>query len=218
MAHVQQLFDHMNDHFRRVYKDGVWIKTYLTKIGKNSKGVVFFECIDAKKFAQNKPSARIVMRLMDNQLQSYRMLLQSNNISPDFSENIEFSPGSFYIAFKILPSMHFERGMMPMVREINASDQRVSSENLLSGFRIGIENTQLGVPINNKKPWIEQDNQILYDYVVNRKLSIESVSLKLERTPLACLEQIDKMKLIPKSQLSVMREDVNRLRALSENL
>ncbi|MCF2900900.1 hypothetical protein L1267_10845 [Pseudoalteromonas sp. OFAV1] len=216
MAHIQQLIDHVNALCKKTYKEGVWVKSYITKIGKNSKGVVFFECIDAKKYDLNKPAAKVVMRLMDLNIPEYFNFLSRYNIDPELKNPHSLPPGKVFLSFKIQPALHFERGFMPIIKDIFPNDDNVARNNLKLGLRIGIENTQLGKPENHYTEWSEKDNANL-ENSIGKGLSIESISILLKRTPIACIEQIQSLNLVNMQVLSVMRKDALKLKELSDN-
>lgn len=217
MAHVQQLFDHINQQFRRIYKDGVWVKAYVTKIGKNKKGNVFFECIDAKKYDQDKPTASVVFRLMDPYMQSYLFMISKLGINKGLDNISTFERGELGVAFKIMPAMHFERGMMPIIRDISANNVDVQRENLKSGIRIGVENSQLNKPINTGKPWTVEDNENLTRLIGSDDLSIESISLVLKRTAIGCVEQAESLGILKNEKRTLMRRDAVKLSRLVES-
>lgn len=213
MAHIQQLYDNMNQHFRKIYKEGVWIDSYVTKIGRNSKGNIFFECIDRKKFDQGKPSASAVLRLIDPSHTSFKVLVERLNISFDDINVHNFIEGDVKVSFKVLPNMHFEKGMMPLIKDIAVYDINIQLENLKVGIRIGVDNTQMQKPANTGKLWSDEDNKMLRVYLSNHSLSIESIGLMLKRTPMGCVEQAESLGLLDRRRLSKMRKEAKDVTA-----
>lgn len=217
MAEIQQLIDHVNASFRKEYKEGIWINASVTRIAKNSKDIVFIECIDEKKYREGKPTAKMTLRLTNIHSPKFKMLIEGIGASDYVKQPVSFPAGSVVLAFKILPAMHFEGGIYPIVKDIKSNSSDISLLNLKSGFRIGVSNTQLGKPRNHQKKWTQKEREELIYLTKQCNLSIESISLRLERTAIACLEEIENLGLVDKSKLSSMRKDAVNLAKLSES-
>ncbi len=214
MAHVQQLFDHINKNFRDTYKSGVWVKSYVTGIAINNKGDLFFECIDAMKVDLQKSAARVIFRMKPPFDDCFYRLCQKLDIDPSLPETIRYKPGQCYMSFKVVPQVHFERGLMPLIQDIDADDDTVGIENMRSGLRIGIKNKYLSKPENNMKPWSDEDINHLYYLLHSTNTGIESIGVILKRTPIACVDKITSMSMVSKERISLMRKEALKLQEL----
>lgn len=215
MAHIQQLYDNINQQFRKIYKEGVWVESYVTKIGCNKKGSVFFECVDKKKCDQGKLPAAAVFRLLDPSNPSFNILMKRLGISFDNTRVHSFEKGEVQLSFKVLPNVHFEKGMLPIIKDIALYEINPQLENLKSGLRIGVSNTQMQKPANTGKLWTKEENEELARHIANGVLSIESIAIILKRTPNACVEQAELIGKLTGDRLTNMRREA---KSLSERL
>ncbi len=196
MANVNQFIDHVNRKMSSLYKDGIWIKGYVTRLGLESDNTIMVEIIDITKYDNDRPDAKIVIRILEKDHQD--LIYHFSKYLDELFEfrTVNVDAGTLALYFKITPSVHWLGEFFPVVREIGLDHIEAQKENVSKGLNVGIDKAILSLPDNHRNPWDDQQNDKLKDYYLNRGFNIEALSIAMKRTPLSVVDQLIKLKVI----------------------
>lgn len=208
MANVNQFIDHVNRKMKSLYKDGIWIKGYVTKMALEVDNTIMVEIVDIRKYDNEMPDSKIVLRILEKDHQD--LIYHFSKYLDELFEfrTVTVEGGSLALYFKVEPSVHWLGEFFPVVREIGLDQEAAQKENVSKGLNVGIDKAILSLPDSHRSPWDDAQNDRLKEYYLNRGFSIEALAVAMKRTPLAVVDQLIKIKVIQGTKAYRLRNTV----------
>jgi len=209
MAHINQFIDHVNVQFKKVYKDGVWVKALVTQLAFDERGILIIEGLDISKYEKEKDEARIVFRMLPNEQDD--LLIHFASFVNELHEKrfVSIDKGELALYFKVLPALYWKGEFMPLIKDVGLTDLDAKRENISKGLRIGVENAILSLPDNNKKPWTDTDEDRLKRYFVEEGFEIDALAVVLKRTPLSVVDRLIHIGLLKGKKAWAIRNTIS---------